>query len=167
MTLDERRIWRDRLSKMAILEHLGAELDLDDEHAVRLALVRRTRAHDGGLGTAALNGAMIAGMIDCAMSVAGILHFRGRTCGTMHLSIQFMKAVRDPRPVIECRAVRRTPSLVFVEACLVGRHGRYDVLATGIVGAAQNALSDGGESTNWLAPVGMVPDCAMGAAEQA
>ncbi|MCR4471363.1 PaaI family thioesterase [Burkholderia sp. SCN-KJ] len=147
---------------MAILEHLGVELDLDDKHAVRLALVRRTRAHDGGLGAAALNGAMIAGMIDCAMSVAGILHFRGRTCGTMHLSIQFMKAVRDPRPVIECRAIRRTQSLVFVEACLVGRGGRCDVLATGIVAAAQS----GGESTNWLAPAGMVQDCAMGAVEQ-
>jgi acyl-coenzyme A thioesterase PaaI-like protein len=154
---------------MAILEHLGVDLDLDDDHAVRLTLARRTRAHDGGLGTAALNGAMIAGIIDCAMSVVGILHFRGRMCGTMHLSIQFMKPVRDPHPVIECRAVRRTPSLVFVEARLDGRSGRSDVMATGIVGSTQKGRGDGVESSSWLAPAGMMADMASSTvmAEQA
>ncbi|MGN6667585.1 MAG: PaaI family thioesterase [Trinickia sp.] len=156
LSLKERRLWCAHLSKMAILDHLGVRLDLDDEHAVRLTLVHRTPAHDGGLGSHALNGAMISGMIDCAMSIAGILHFRGRTCGTMHLSIQFMKAVREPHPVVECRAIRRAPSVVFVEARLLGRNRRCDVLATGMVGTTQSARDAGADAANWLAPAGMM-----------
>jgi acyl-coenzyme A thioesterase PaaI-like protein len=141
---------------MEILRLLGLDLSLEDEHVVRLTLKQHTSAHGGGLGTEALNGAIIAGMMDCAMSVAGILHFRGRTCGTVQLSIQFMKPVRSTHPVVECHAVRRSPSVVFLEACLLGEDGRCSALATGVVGVAKLSKQKSGEDgrSNWLAPLG-------------
>ncbi|MEX3935295.1 PaaI family thioesterase [Paraburkholderia phymatum] len=146
-----------RLSQMAILNHLGVRIDLADDHAVRLVLERITPAHAGGLGTERLNGAMIAGMMDCAMSIAGILHFRGRTCGTVQLSIQFMKPVRCKTPVVECQAVRRATGVIFLEARLLEANGRCAVMATGIVGVtrvgAEDAAGDGRE--NWRAPAGV------------
>ncbi|RKP46991.1 PaaI family thioesterase [Trinickia fusca] len=151
-TAEDRAQWQARLGAMPILEHLGAALDLSDERVVRLALVRRTRAHTGGLGTEALNGAIIAGLMDCAMSVAGIVHFRGRTCGTVQLSIQFMKPVRAAQPVVECWAVRRSSSVVFLEARLIDGDGRPSVMATGMVGVARLAKRDSGTDgrSNWL-----------------
>lgn len=148
----ERSAWAIHLSRMAILRHLGVVLDLGDEYVVRLRLAQRTPAHDGGVGTAALNGAMIAGMLDCAMSVAGILHFRGRGCGTSNLNIQFIKPVRERHPVVECVGIRRSSSLLFVEARLLGPGGRCDVMATGAVGvtAAGSALPP-----VWQRPEGM------------
>ncbi|CAM2171593.1 PaaI family thioesterase [Paraburkholderia sacchari] len=157
MSAAQRAQWQARLSQMAILDHLGVRLDLTDDFAVRLVLERRTPAHAGGLGTERLNGAMIAGMMDCAMSIAGILHFRGRTCGTVQLSIQFMKPVRCMAPVVECHAVRRASGVVFLEAKLLEANHRCAVMATGIVGvtrvAGQDARGDGRE--NWHAPAGV------------
>jgi acyl-coenzyme A thioesterase PaaI-like protein len=152
----DRLLWQTRLGSMAILRLLGVELSLEDEHVVRLTLKQHTSAHVGGLGTEALNGAIIAGMMDCAMSVAGILHFRGRTCGTVQLSIQFMKPVRATHPVVVCHAVRKSPSVVFLEARLLGEDGRCSALATGVVGVARLSKQKSGEDgrSNWLAPLG-------------
>jgi uncharacterized protein (TIGR00369 family) len=156
MSAAERQGWQVRLSQMAILDHLGVRLDLEDDHRVRLVLKSRTRAHAGGLGTDALNGAMIAGMIDCAMSVAGILHFRGRTCGTVQMSIQFMKPVRGEHPAVECHAVRRASNVVFLEARIFDANGRCSVMATGMVGVTRVAIAAGGDGrANWHAPAGV------------
>ncbi|WP_334044522.1 PaaI family thioesterase [Burkholderia ambifaria] len=149
---DARAQWQACLGAMPIIDHLGASLDLSDSRIVRLALVTRTQAHEGGLGTDALNGAIIAGLLDCAMSVTGVLHMRGRTCGTVQMSIQFMKPVRTAYPVVECVAMRRSPSVVFVEARLTEGRGRCSVLATGVVGAATLAQRASGRDgrSNWL-----------------
>ncbi|HAT32256.1 MAG TPA: PaaI family thioesterase, partial [Janthinobacterium sp.] len=148
---------------MAILAHLGAELDLRDDHAVCLRLTRQGAAHQGGLGTDALNGAIIAGMIDCAMSVAGILHFKGRTCGTVQMSIQFMKPVRAAEPVVACYAVRKSPGMVFLEAHLLDDAGRSSATASGVVGVAslRNGSASGAQDANWLEPAGLAPPFAL------
>lgn len=152
-----RHDWEQRLGSMAILRHLGTVLDLSDDHAVRLHLRQAGLSHQGGLGTEALNGAIIAGMMDCAMSVAGILHFKGRTCGTVQLSIQFMKPVRAPAPTVECYAVRKSPGMVFLEAHLLDAAGRSSVTASGVVGLAslRNGTDAGAQDANWLAPDGL------------
>lgn len=157
LSAEQRAQWQDRLSKMAILEHLGVRLDLSEDDAVRLVLERCTPAHAGGLGAERLNGAMIAGMVDCAMSIAGILQFGGRTSGTMQLSIQFMKPVKCKKVVVECRVARRTTAVAFVEARLLEADGRCAVMATGMVGVARVASRQGsGDGTqNWASPVGM------------
>ena len=129
--------WQRQLNAMPVLTHMGAELDLSDPAVVRLALLRSNESHRGGLGTTALNGAVIAGMVDCGIATAGILQFRGRTCGTVHLSIDFMKPVRIPNPVLECRVLRRTDSLAFVEALLCGPGGVVYAQASGIVSLAR------------------------------
>lgn len=157
VTGEDRELWQARLNNMAILRHLGASLCLHDDHVVRLTLEHRTSAHYGGLGTSALNGAMIAGMIDCAMSVAGILHFRGRTCGTVQLSIQFMKPVRSPCPIIECYAIRKASNMLFLNAQLLEEDNKCSVLASGIVGASRLKMkgSGGDGRSNWFMPAGM------------
>ena len=155
MSAAQRWDWQARLSRMAILDHLGVRIDLADDHAVRLVLEHRTPAHEGGLGTERLNGAMIAGMMDCAMSIAGILHFRGRTCGTVQLSIQFMKPVRCKAPLVECRAVRRASGVVFLEARLLEADQRCAVMATGMVGVTRVAGRDSDGRENWRMPAGV------------
>ncbi|WP_143189287.1 hotdog domain-containing protein [Paraburkholderia lycopersici] len=82
---------------------------------------------------------MIAGMMDCAMSIAGILHFRGRTCGTVQLSLHFMKPVRCKAQMVECHAVRRASGVVFLEARLLESDQRCAVMATGMVGVTRVA----------------------------
>jgi acyl-coenzyme A thioesterase PaaI-like protein len=155
---EERQEWERRLCEMPVMKHLGAELDLQDPYIVRLHLRHPSDAHYGGLGTKALNGAMIAGMMDCAMSVAGILHFRGRTCGTLHMSVDFMKPVRSRYPTVECRAVRKSPNVIFLEAQLIECGKRSSVSASGIVGVSglKQSQNTDAENANWLMPFGSV-----------
>jgi len=167
MSAAQRADWQARLSRVAILDHLGVRMDLTDDYAVRLVLERSTVAHAGGLGTDRLNGAMIAGMMDCAMSIAGILHFRGRTCGTVQLSIQFMKPVRCKAPVVECRAVRRASGVVFLEARLLEENHRCAVMATGIVGVTRVAGPDNDGRENWHGPVGVEAAASVSQTERA
>lgn len=156
LSQEDRLFWQNHLGDMAILRLLGVELSLQDEHLIQLTLTKRTHAHGGGLGTEALNGAIIAGIMDCAMSIAGILHFRGKTCGTVQLSIQFMKPVRTAHPVVQCYAVRKSASVVFLEARLFDDSKRCSALATGVVGVTRLSKKQSGEdgSQNWLSPVG-------------
>ncbi len=142
----ERACWEARLNTMALLTHLGAELDLSDEQAVRIRLVRSLPAHAGGLGGDAINGATLAAMADCGIAAAGVLLFRGRTCGTLQLSMDFMKPVRSAAPVLECRVLRRNHSLAFVEARLLGRNGALHFKASGIVSVAR---AMGGDDESW------------------
>ncbi len=138
----QRACWESRLNTMALLTHMGAALDLSDEQAVRIRLVRPLAAHAGGLGGEAINGATLAAMADCGIATAGVLLFRGRTCGTLQLSMDFMKPVRSAAPELECRVLRRTSSLAFVEARLLGRHGALHFKASGIVSVARAMEGD-------------------------
>lgn len=151
VTTEERAQWQRRLNMMPVLLHMGAELNLSDPIVVRLTLTQQLEAHAGGLGATALNGAVIAGMMDCGISTVGILQFRGRTCGTVHLSIDFMKPVRTAHPVLECCVVRRTDALVFVEARLLGSDGSMNARANGIVSLARltGQQAKNGQHENW------------------
>jgi acyl-coenzyme A thioesterase PaaI-like protein len=139
----QRAVWQARLNTLAVLTHLGAELDLSDDDAVRIRLVRALPAHSGGLGGDAVNGATLAALVDCAVATTGVLLFRGRTCGTLQLSIDFMKPVRTALPEIECRVLRRTSTLGFVEARLPGPRGALHLKASGIVSVAKASAGDG------------------------
>ncbi|MDL5031130.1 PaaI family thioesterase [Pelomonas sp. APW6] len=148
----QRACWEARLNTMALLTHLGAALDLSDEQAVRIRLVRSLPAHTGGLGGEAINGATLAAMADCGIASAGVLLFRGRTCGTLQLSMDFMKPVRSASPELECRVLRRTHSLAFVEARLLGRNGALHFKASGIVSVAR---AMGGDDESWASRFAM------------
>ena len=156
----QRARWQAHLNTLALLTHLGAELDFSDEAIVRVRLVRPLPAHTGGLGGAAVNGATLAAMADCGIASAGVLLFRGRTCGTLQLSMDFMKPVRTAMPELECRVLRRTRSLAFVEARLLGRQGTVHFKASGIVSVAR-ALE--GDDEAWASRFAMtaIPDDAQ------
>lgn len=142
LSADQRAHWQARLNAMDVLTHLGAQVDVSDEYTVRVRLVRSLPAHSGGLGGDAINGATLAALADCGIATAGLLLFRGRTCGTLQLSIDYMKAVRTALPELECRILRRTRTLAFVEARLVGHQGALHFKASGIVSVAKALAGD-------------------------
>ena len=145
-TAQERAAWQRCLNELPVLTDLGAELDLSDDCEVRIRLVRSRRAHFGGLGSGAVNGATLSALVDCGIAATGILLFRGRTCGTLHLSLAFIKPVRSPSPQAACHVVRRTDALAFIEARICDAAGAMLVRADGIVAVARAA---GGDENSW------------------
>jgi hypothetical protein len=62
-----------------------------------------------------------------------------------------MKPVRAALPEIECRVLRRTSTLAFVEARLFGHRGALHLKASGIVSVAKASAGDGESWTSRFA----------------
>jgi acyl-coenzyme A thioesterase PaaI-like protein len=125
--------WEERLNKLPVIIRLGARFDLSDRYAAQVHIDQIRPDHLGGLGVAALNGATIAGIIDCAIGAAGVVHFSGERAGTLNLALNFMKPVLGKRATARCIATRKTKTLLFTEACVLDQRGAICVTATGIV----------------------------------
>jgi acyl-coenzyme A thioesterase PaaI-like protein len=141
---DDRQVWQERFNAWPAMQRFGLRLDLSHTVGVRVALDQLDAFHLGGVGDASkgggnsVNGAIIAGMFDGALAVAGVLQMPGRKAATVDLSIKMFRPVAGPAAAIGW-AVRRTNSMVFVESVLVDSRGVRCAQASGIVCAAADA----------------------------
>ena len=134
---DGRRRWQERMNALPGMRLMGAALDLSDAAVVRLTLSQVRDEHLGGLGTRAVNGAVIAGLFDAALGVAGTLQFPGQRAGTVELAIKLMRPAFEAPLEVFGIAVRRTPHLAFTEAELHAG-GRRCASASGLVAIASS-----------------------------
>lgn len=73
----------------------------------------------GGGGTAAINGGVIAAGFDAACVMAGLGHYATDTVVTVDLSVQFLALADAQRPLVwQAWATRSTRQLLFVQAAL-------------------------------------------------
>jgi acyl-coenzyme A thioesterase PaaI-like protein len=137
--LDEaaRRQVAARMNGLASMRLIGARVDLTDPKVVRLGLAEVAEHHLGGLGTRAINGAVIAGLFDAALGLAGGVQFGGQRTGTVELSIKLMRpAFEAPLEVLSI-ALNQSPHLAFTEAELYA-DGKLCAVASGIVAVASS-----------------------------
>lgn len=138
---DGRARWQARMNGLPAMQIMGARFRLGDPAVVSLELPSVAEHHLGGLGTRAVNGAVIAGMFDAALGVAGTLQFDGQRAGTVELSIKLMRPAFEAPLEVLAITVKRTPHLAFTEAELYAE-GRLCAAASGIVAVA-NSPKDG------------------------
>jgi len=138
LSADERRRWQDQFNTIPGMKYLGCTLDIGDDRVVAVHLPEVEAHHQGGLGTDAVNGAVLAGFFDCALGVAGVLQFPGRRAGTVELSIKFMRPTRGDSLTAYAVALKRTENLCFVESELYCRN-RLCAVATGMVSTASRS----------------------------
>ena len=142
-----RTAWVDKFNKLPGIARFGVRVELDDTKLVKASLRSIEEHHRGGLGTSAVNGAVIAGLFDCALGVAGTLHFLGRRAGTCELSLKFMHAVFGPEVEAYAIATKVSQAIAFVESRLYSG-GRISAVATGIVAVAKTMPKEG-EELRW------------------
>jgi len=126
-----------RMNALASMRMIGARFDLADPHVVRLGLAEVAEHHLGGLGSRAINGAVIAGLFDAALGVAGTLQFGGQRAGTVELSIKLMRPAFEAPIEVLSIALKHSPHLAFTEAELYAE-GRLCAVASGIVALASS-----------------------------
>lgn len=141
MDVDQRRRWQEGFNALAGMEVMGATLDLSDECLVRVHLPEVGPHHQGGMGSSAVNGAVIAGLFDAALGVAGVIQFPGKRAGTVELSVKFLRPTRGQSVDAWAVALKRAEGLAFVEGELYA-HGRLCAVATGIVSTARGVAED-------------------------
>lgn len=147
--LDEaqRRDWQQRFNSVPAMRGFGVRVDLADTHVVRVTLDAIEDRHRGGLGTAAVNGAVLAALFDCALGVAGTLQFPGRRSATCELSIKFMRPVPGPTVTAYAVTLKRATQLAFADSELYS-NGRLCAIASGIVSVATSAVEIEGFETD-------------------
>lgn len=132
--LDEakRRRWQDEFNAHQGMQYIGCRLDLADPRVVRVHLPRIQPHHLGGLGTDAVNGALLAGFFDIALGVAGVLQYPGQRAGTVDLSIKFMRPTLGSSVTAYAVALKRAENIAFVESELYSG-SRLCAIASGMV----------------------------------
>ncbi len=136
--LDEarRRRWQDEFNAHQGMQYIGCRLDLADPRVVRVHLPEIQPHHLGGLGTDAVNGAVLAGFFDIALGVAGVLQFPGQRAGTVDLSIKFMRPTLGNSVTAYAVALKRSENITFVESELYSGN-RLCAIASGMVSTTE------------------------------
>lgn len=124
------------------MRHMGARVDLSTPGQVRAVIDPIRPEHRGGLGTEAVNGAVIAGMFDLVVGLAGYLHTLGRRAGVAQLNIQFLRPVQGDRFEVLGRPVRVGANLVFAAAELIDQQGAVCARCDGIVAISGKAHAE-------------------------
>lgn len=141
MEATARQAWAGQFNALPGMGMMGAALDLSDPVLVRVHLSEVRPHHQGGMGSAAVNGAVIAGLFDAALGVAGVIQFPGRRAGTVELSVKFLRPTRG-RSVDACAVtLKRAEDLAFMEGELWSE-GKLCAVATGIVSTARGVAED-------------------------
>lgn len=130
------------------MKHLGATLDLSVPGLVRATIDPLMPFHRGGLGTEAVNGAVIAGMFDLVIGLAGYLHTRGRRAGVAQLSMQFLRPVEGDRLQVTGWPTRVGISLVFAAAELRDQNGRVCAVCEGMVAVSGRSRGERSEAVS-------------------
>src|SRR4051794_6452156 len=129
----ERPRLADEWSALPPMQALGARADFGDPEAVRVVIDQLQPFHRGGLGTEAVNGAVIAGLCDAAIGMVGHFQASGSRVGTAQLSIQFLRPVRGDTVVAVGRLTRSGAHLVFARAEIRDGQGTVCAVCDGIV----------------------------------
>jgi len=136
-----RRAWAAQFNAMPAMGAMDATLDLSDEALVRVHLTEVRPHHQGGMGSAAVNGAVIAGLFDAALGVAGVIQFPGRRAGTVELSVKFLRPTRGRSVDAYAITLKRAEGIAFMEGELWSE-GKLCAVATGIVSTARGVAED-------------------------
>ncbi|MCZ6560679.1 MAG: PaaI family thioesterase [Gammaproteobacteria bacterium] len=143
---DQRHLWQEEFNALPAMIALGSKLDISDETIIKVVLPEILPHHLGGLGSAYVNGAVVAGLLDASLGVAGAVHYLGQPAGTVELSIKFMRAIHGPTVTAYAVALKRSESVCFVEGKLFSE-GRLCALASGLVALASSA--EGADELRW------------------
>lgn len=128
------------------MKRLGVRLEFERVDRVRAVIDPVKPFHRGGIGTAAVNGAVLAGLFDLAIGTVGWLSRPDTRSATVSLAMTFLRPTRGDRIVVEARMLRAGINLTFAAAEILDESGEVTARCDGTVavargGAVENAYS--------------------------
>ena len=96
------------------LRHSGIRIDLTDITKPLVIIDTVEEYHKGGIGTEAVNGAVIAMLADLAIGLLGLAHYAEGMTGTSNLNINYVK------PLLAKKVIVRAEQTVVVNKRIFG-----------------------------------------------
>ena len=125
------------------MRQLGARLDFQRVDRVRAVLDPVMPFHRGGMGTDAVNGAVLAGLFDLVIGTVGWLTRPDSRSATVNLAMTFFRPTRGDRVTAEAQVIKAGLHLVFAAAEITDGSG---VVTARCDGTCAVALGSSGES---------------------
>jgi acyl-coenzyme A thioesterase PaaI-like protein len=95
------------------LKHSGIRVDLTDIHRPLVIIDTVEEYHKGGIGTEAVNGAVIAMLADLAIGLLGLTHYSEGMTGTSNLSITYAKPLLAKKVIVSAEQTEVINKRIF------------------------------------------------------
>ncbi len=141
-TLGSLRALAEAWNGSAPLRRLGARLEFERVDRVRVVLDPVQTFHRGGIGTGAINGAVLAGLFDLSIGTIGWLSRPESRSATVSLAMTFFRPTRGDRVVVEARLIRAGTNLSFAAAEIFDGRGLVTARCDGTVAVARGRVDD-------------------------
>jgi uncharacterized protein (TIGR00369 family) len=136
-TLEKLRAMAETWNASPPMQRLGVRLDFQRVDRVRAVVDPVQPFHRGGMGTDAVNGAVLASLFDLAIGTVGWLTRPDGRSGTVTLSMTFFRPTRGDRVAVEGRLLRAGTNLTFATAEIFDGNGEVTARCDGTVAVAQ------------------------------
>jgi uncharacterized protein (TIGR00369 family) len=124
------------------LQKLGVRLEFERVDRVRAVIDPVQSFHRGGIGTSAINGAVLAGLFDLAIGTVGWLSRPESRSATVTLAMTFFRPTKGDRVVVEARLLRAGTNLTFASAEIFDEDGQVTARCDGTVAVARGKSDD-------------------------
>jgi len=135
------------------MKRLGVRLDFERIDRVRAVIDPVEPYHRGGIGTEAVNGAVLAGLFDLAIGTVGWLSRPNTRSATVSLAMTFLRPTRGDRIEVEARLLRAGTNLTFAAAEIRDGNGHVTARCDGTVAVARGGAEET-EYTRTMRPKG-------------
>jgi uncharacterized protein (TIGR00369 family) len=125
------------------MRFFGLRLSFPQGEKVVITLPEVRPEHRGGLGTAAVNGGVIAAMFDYAIGCTPALLDPSRRAATMQLSMSFERPTRGDTVRVEATLDNAGTSTLFASARLYDAQGQVCARCQGVVKVSQLKWASG------------------------
>lgn len=125
------------------MRFFGLRLSFPQGEKVVITLPEVRPEHRGGLGTAAVNGGVIAAMFDYAIGCTPALVDPSRRAATMQLSMSFERPIRGDTVRVEATIDNAGTSTLFASARLYDVQGQVCARCQGVVKVSQLKWASG------------------------
>lgn len=113
------------------LKHSGFRVDLSDIAKPKVFIDEVQEFHKGGIGTEAVNGAVIAMLADLAIGLLGLMHFADGMTGTSNLNINYVKPLLASKVVVQAEQTEVVGKRIFGIVRVMNEKGVVCAYATG------------------------------------
>lgn len=129
---EQRKKMEDEWNSNFILKHMDVKVSFSNPEYVEAYIDPIQPFHRGGMGTAAVNGAVISALFDLAIGLVGVVNADFHRTGTVQLNMNFLKPIKGNKVSVISKLVKHGKSLVFAYAEAIDENNEVCATCNGI-----------------------------------